>query len=235
MNPRARRRITLALALAAFAVVAASAFVTTRQGSASSAPTSVPAPASRTPTVAMIGDSVTYAAVPTLAREFEAAGWDADIEAHPGDLFRDRQAIAEQLASRNPDVVVINLGTNDELCIEANQPGSGLIPCRFPAFEARDVTDDMTAMVDLFPVDRTCVVGVLPTSAPGATALWRFRELAGGVTGLADWGGESRAHLEVLWDPVGHLSEIGLERYATFITSEVRRICGPKLDAVAAG
>jgi len=71
----------------------------------------------RRPTVAVLGDSITFESETELRVALEA-GTVVDLTAvvgRPGKTFAELLADAEQIATTGPDLVVINLGTNDAL------------------------------------------------------------------------------------------------------------------------
>lgn len=105
-------------------------------------------PARARPVVAVVGDSITFGAEAALHAALDDRV-DLHVEGVVGATTAQMLPAARQLSSLDPDVVVINLGTND-----ATTRGSS------PATE-----DDLRAHLDLFP-DASCRYLVTLTEEP---------------------------------------------------------------------
>ncbi len=122
------------------------------------------------PTVVVIGDSITVVAGPAITTELERR-WDPVVSGWPGLTIAGQMATARELASRDPEQVVINLGTNDVTGTDDLAPA----------------LDSLTEMVALFP-DARCIHLVTVSDGivvPGRDAAARAAELNAGIAALA--------------------------------------------------
>ncbi len=203
----------------------------TSDGSATApAPTTAPAPSTSappatvpaTPTVAVIGDSLTFTSGEQQRLQLLAAGWDpVVIDGHVGETISDRvAAIRQALAAHHPTALVIALGTNDARMIAESRrpPAEQWAITRATAF---------TALADAEGVPCVVWVGInahtdrffLSTFGP------EFNAFVQRYAVFADWSARSVGHPEwFLLDEV-HLSAEGDRQYAALIAETVRTRC----------
>ena len=164
------------------------------------------------PRVVVVGDSLTAGAHDQIE---DAVGRSVRVDGLPGATIRARLETVRDLATRDPEVVVIALGTNDGF------------------FGTPDPGGDAALLLDL--LDRVrCVrwIGVAGVKGkpalvniPIAEAVDRHRNAV-----LLDWANVAREHPE--WhepDGVHHTPE-GMEAFAAFIADAVRS-CGSPRDS----
>jgi lysophospholipase L1-like esterase len=176
-------------------------------------------------TLAVIGDSITVQATAAL-EDALASRWYTHVRAHGGFMFRDLQQAAERIGESRPQVVVIDLGTNDAGCAMRNtlMPSN---PCRYPDFTFQDCYDDAHAMVA--SLSGACIVGT--TTWFGLNDLWSEMLATGEVAGVVPWeeylwslSAEQRNLL--LLDGLGHLTEAGTVVLAQMTAEVVEQACG---------
>ena len=177
-------------------------------------------------TLAVIGDSISVQATGAL-EETLANRWYVHVRAYGGLMFRDLQQDAARIGESRPQVVVIDLGTNDYVCALQNafQPSS---PCEYSDFTVQDSYDDARAMVAVLP--GACIVG---TAAWFSTIgdLWRDMLATGEIAGVVPWkeylpslSSEERELL--LLDGWGHLTPAGISTLAAMTEEVVEQACG---------
>jgi hypothetical protein len=183
-------------------------------------PPTEPPPPERS-TVAVIGDSITVAMAPYLGPAF-GSDWTVTVEAHGNDLYRDRLEAAARVAATQPDVVVVNLGTNDTACAfaEALSPGS----CHHSPFDLADSEADQRELVSLFGPS-TCVVGVRVVYGDQVDRVWDALVDEGRAAGVVAWDHQAAAHPEYLADSFGHLTVVGMPVLADALASGVDAFC----------
>lgn len=215
MPSAASQRTVVAAAVAAALTVVAAAVVWVAATSAGDEPID---------RVAFLGDSITHNAEADLVEVGAGKARDVEVVATPGIMTREQLDAAVDVASGQPSVVVINLGTNDAVCSLENDFLE--VPCRHPEFEMRDMRDDLRATAEVFD-EATCVVGVEPTFATEAGDEWRLMVDDGTADGVVAWGPQSRELGEaVLLDGIGHLTATGNQLYAHVLWDAVGAICG---------
>ena len=174
----------------------------------------------------MIGDSITVQSTGALEDALEKQ-WDTHVRAHGGFVFRDLQHAAERIGESRPQVVVINLGTNDNGCVLRNtfMPDD---PCRYPGFTFQDEFDDARTMVASLP--GACIIGV--TTWFGTIGkLWSDMLATGEIAGVVPWK-EYLLSLSLeeqqllLADDLGHLTPVGTVALAQMTAEVVEQACG---------
>jgi hypothetical protein len=177
------------------------------------------------PTLAVVGDSISFSALYELAGEGRRAGWPVALEAVAGAMAPDMQAAAARLAGRRPAAAVIHLGTNDAVCLRQNAARTG--QCRLPSYDRAGLRRELTVMARTLRDAGSCVVGIVPFLDEGAGAALDALRAEGTVTALADWRAEARAHRrDWVADEYGHLSDAGRGPYARFVVDSAVRACG---------
>jgi hypothetical protein len=180
--------------------------------------------------LALVGDSITDSAAAELRAAAAGADWIATIDATPGAMTVEKQRAAVGLAARRPAVAVINLGTNDSMCIQAEQARAG--SCRFPGYDPARRDGELATMARTLRAAGACVIGVVPYVDMGVTGTWGRLQDEGTAQGVADWSAEAAAHRDgYLVDALGHLSDAGRTAYARFVLDAVARTCDPTATA----
>ena len=174
--------------------------------------------------LAVVGDSITVQSTDALEDTLEKQ-WYVHVRAHAGFMFRELQDAAERIGESRPQVVVINLGTNDYGC--ALQNAMNPDPCRYPGFTFQDLFDDARAMVASLP--GACIVGTTTWFGRIGT-LWSDMLATGEIAGVVPWkeyllslSPEERQVL--LTDGIGHLTPAGTVALAQMSAEVVEQVC----------
>lgn len=178
-------------------------------------------------TVAIIGDSITVQSRGALTQAL-ADSWFTHVRAKSGSMFRELQRAAERIGDSNPQVVVINLGTNDVACVlwNAFTPDT---PCRFPDFGWDDLLNDARAMVA--SVAGACVIGTTTWFGNAVGQLWSDMVTTGELAGVVRWqeflDSLSTSERELLLaDSLGHLTTAGTVALAEMTAQVIVQSCG---------
>ena len=177
-------------------------------------------------TLAVIGDSITVESTGAL-EDALAKQWYTYVRAHGSFMFRDLQPAAERIGESHPQVVVINLGSNDYGCALRNtwMPND---PCKYSHFAFQDEFNDARAMVASLP--GACVVGT--TTWFGTIGdLWSNMLATNEIAGVVPWHeyllSLSSAERELLLaDAMGHLTPAGTVALAQMTAEVVEEACG---------
>ena len=176
------------------------------------------------PTVVVIGDSITVNATPMMEHAFDEQAWDHHVTGLNGHMLADRMAEIALAAHFEPDVVVISLGTNDEVCLLHEQ----LLPdgChRHPGYSVERFHELVADAVKLFAPERTCVIGVTTVMGHHAQEAFGLHEQQGRVAGIVDWDQIAQAEPSHLADDIGHLSEQGGHAMAAAVVEMIDEVC----------
>jgi lysophospholipase L1-like esterase len=111
------------------------------------------------PTVAMLGDSVTFWSSSTIGPALGAAGFRSSVSGIQGLTTLDATWAVDHYAAAPPDVLVIELGTNDVSYMARGLPG----------YTMAEVQARLTALAARFPT--SCVV--VSTVSAHRSAAWR--------------------------------------------------------------
>ncbi|MCC5952667.1 MAG: hypothetical protein JJU45_11290 [Acidimicrobiia bacterium] len=194
------------------------------------APTSTPAPAEaaaptpRAPRLVVIGASITVGSAELTRQAFGERGWDVHVDGIGGRTITERLDDVRAVAADAPDVFIMNLGTNDAVCLlrEAFEPGS----CpQHPGYVAEQVQASLDAALAAFDPSRTCVVAVTTTFADMVNGLLEERHAAGAFPVLADWRPHVAANPGYERDDIGHLTPEGNVAYVQHLVDAVDGGC----------
>jgi lysophospholipase L1-like esterase len=174
----------------------------------------------------VIGDSITVQAIEALEAVL-ANRWYTLVWAKAGSMFRTLQHAAERIGASQPQVVVINLGTNDQSCALRNA-SSADSPCTYADFTVQTYFDDARTMVGSLP--GACIIGT--TTWFGIIGdLWSDMLATGEIAGVVPWreyllslSAEQRQPL--LRDGLGHLTAAGTVALAQMTAEVVDQACG---------
>ena len=173
--------------------------------------------------VAIVGDSVTVGSTEALRNHIAGT---VQIAARRGARTTDMVAGADRLAAERPDVLVVNLGTNDEGCATVGGCPDGYRP------EADDVAAGLARIVE--PFDDACRLGVTIAynleQPPMVNPALDQMLAAGTIDGIVDWSTHRRDHEpddeQWLVDLAGHVTPAGADALARLIAERIDEVCG---------
>ena len=163
------------------------------------------------PRVVVVGDSLTAGAQDQIE---DAIGGSVKVDGLPAATIRARLETIRDVAARDPEVVIVALGTND-----------GFFGTPDPGGDAALVLDllDRVRCVRWIGVagvkDRPALVNI-----PIAEAVAEHRNAV-----LLDWAGVAEGHPEWFQPDGIHHTPAGMDAFAAFIADAVRG-CGPDRD-----
>jgi lysophospholipase L1-like esterase len=172
------------------------------------------------PTVVMVGDSITVAAAPLIVAAAATMDVDLDVEAEIGRRIASgstpaagTEVLAEVLASTEPDLVVVALGTNDvgkfQSADEYTVPIEELLAV---------LPDDVpVAWIDTY-------LSRLPEDSATFNAALVEALTERGLSTVGRWSSRARDH-GMLSDGV-HPSEEGTQEFADLVVSEIETWVG---------
>ncbi|MGI9603842.1 MAG: SGNH/GDSL hydrolase family protein [Acidimicrobiales bacterium] len=184
-----------------------------------------PAPTTTDPadrSVLYLGDSITVQASDALRSATEGR---VEILAETGARTIDLVDRAARAAEGKPDIVVFNVGTNDEACITVGGCSDGYLPT------PDELALELEGLAALFP--EACRVGVTITFGldvpPIVNPTLHLMAEEGSLDSVADWAAH-RLDAEPDDDPwltdfMGHLSPSGATALAALITTQVDETC----------
>lgn len=176
------------------------------------------------PTIALVGDSISYQSREELEARGAALGYRTEIDATSGFMTREKQEAAEAIAADPPEIAIISLGTNDAVCRLTNALIAG--SCRYPDFKIADMDADLRRMAETLQGSGACVVGV--NAYFGEEVGSQLEKLVGEglLQGMVDWRTPVTEDESLRADGIGHLTVAGQRAYASTVIGEATRICG---------
>lgn len=179
-------------------------------------PASIPPYTGSGPRVAVLGDSITWYTKDRTKTALETAGYATSITGNPGHTFGTIQPWGGLYWDATPEILVVNLGTNDAARQAAGDPNYTLA-----LLQAR-VRDYQNG----FP--ESCVVFTTTAEHQWNSPVKReYNEFLRTLPHVADWDAIVRDHLEYLPDGIHPFDDIagglaGNIAYANMVTEAVR-------------